>query len=333
MLGFPSKRPRPTAHLLHRISSKFSVFDTLTRLLNALVVPIHQCRGNPIAVKCMIDQHPTLTAKVTPQPSTIALSDIPPWHEGYRLLLEDTWRNNRVVLRGWVPRRGGWMEPVGIERPEYTAIGRETKIDDWACEIQDVEGLGASKSDLTGFDSLDSMVQRNSPEMIDEIAPAKLQTNLAHGEIRIIHQANTSDCFIRHDWDGRVFLSNSGGSHHFAAARLIARLLGQKVPLRGRLYQRGVNAAPVAALTRDYAMFVVTNDLLVMHAFSEAMEGYRAPWFSHKLPGQLGDVRAVLLPRQDERAMRVAQLLQSAGAANFCRLLADLASPPPARAA
>jgi hypothetical protein len=238
-----------------------------------------------------------------------------------------------VVLRGWVPRRGGGMEPVEIERPEYTAIGRETKIDDWACEIQDVKGLGASKSDLREFDSLDAMVQRNSPEMIDEITPAKLQANLAHGEIRIIHQANTSDCFIRHDWDGRVFLSNSGGSHHFAAARLIARLLGQQVPLRGRLYQRGVNAAPVAALTRDYKMFIVTNDTQVIHAFSKAMEGYRAPWFSHKLPEQLGNVHAVLLPRQDKRAMRVAQLLQSAGATSFCSLLTALAYASPARAA
>lgn len=169
--------------------------------------------------------------------------------------------------------------------------------------------------------------------MIDEITPAKLRANLAHREIRIIHQANSSDCFIRHDWDGRVFLSNSGGSHHFAAARLIARSLGQQVPLRGRLYQRGVNAAPVAALTRDYTMFIVTNDRMVMNAFIEAMEGYRAPWFSHKLPEQLGDVRAVLLPKQDKRAMRVAQLLESAGATKFCSLLTALASASSARAA
>ena len=80
-------------------------------------------------------------------------------------------------------------------------------------------------------------------------------------------------------------------------------------------------------------MFIVTNDRMVMNAFIEAMEGYRAPWFSHKLPEQLGDVRAVLLPKQDKRAMRVAQLLESAGATKFCSLLTALASASSARAA
>lgn len=68
---------------------------------------------------------------------------------------------------------------------------------------------------------MDDMVVRNSPEMIDEISPAKLAKNLAWDEIRIISHVD-HDYFATWAWDGRVFLMNSGGSHHFAAAKYIA---------------------------------------------------------------------------------------------------------------
>src|SRR3546814_4338531 len=74
--------------------------------------------------------------------------------------------------------------------------------------------------------------------MIDEISHDRLRRNLAHNEIRILDKNSKADFFVRHTWDGRVFLANSGGSHHFAAARLIAGELGDKVPLNGLLYTR-----------------------------------------------------------------------------------------------
>ncbi|CAM5427238.1 putative protein OS=Stutzerimonas stutzeri OX=316 GN=CXK94_17845 PE=4 SV=1 [Stutzerimonas stutzeri] len=79
---------------------------------------------------------------------------------------------------------------------------------------------------------MDDMVVRNSPEMIDEISPAKLAKNLAWDEIRIISHVD-HDYFATWAWDGRVFLMNSGGSHHFAAAKYIAARLEQPVELTG----------------------------------------------------------------------------------------------------
>ncbi|WP_448132588.1 DUF6685 family protein [Stutzerimonas chloritidismutans] len=59
------------------------------------------------------------------------------------------------------------------------------QIQRWRCDIQQVDGFSASKSELKEFATMDDMVVRNSPEMIDEISPAKLAKNLAWDEIRI----------------------------------------------------------------------------------------------------------------------------------------------------
>lgn len=135
------------------------------------------------------------------------------------------------------------------------------------CDITDVHGFSASKSDLRDFGHTDEMVEANSRAMIDQITPAKLAENIAHREIRIIHNPDTSDHFTRYLWDGRLWLMNDGGSHHMAAAKYIAARLRQPVTLTGKLYTYSLNAVAIASLRREFEMFVINDEPVIANAF------------------------------------------------------------------
>jgi hypothetical protein len=154
----------------------------------------------------------------------------------------------------------GWRGVYGsyssfyLQREEFANFGSCEITEDWECDIQDVTGLSTSKSELKDFDNLDRMAETKSRYMIEPISTDKLRENLAWGEIRILRGAGSSDFFARYLWDGRVFLINSGGSHHFAAARYIASRLGVPVPLRGQLHTYVINELAVSSLQRDFEM-------------------------------------------------------------------------------
>ncbi len=102
-------------------------------------------------------------------------------------------------------------------------------------DIRDIEGLSSSKSKLEKYPTLDDFAVRGTTEFLDDISEENLNKMLDYSEMRIINNPNTSDHFIQHQWDGRIFLVNSGGSHHFAAARYIAKKLKKEVAITGRL--------------------------------------------------------------------------------------------------
>lgn len=222
-----------------------------------------------------------------------------------------------------------------IYRPEFASFGNCEVIRDWECDIQDVEGLSSSKSELDQFQDLDAMVQTNSPEMLTDISPAGLQKNLAHREIRIIHSPIDDDFFAQYEWDNRTFLMNSGGSHHFSAARFIASQINVDVPLTGTLRRYAINPLAVSTLKRDFDMYVISSATEISNDFHEAMTNFKAPYIRCPLPTpheQDGDV--IFLPRDNERARLVSDAMKDAGIINLGDHLTHLCAkqvlfPPP----
>jgi len=216
-------------------------------LVRSVVDSLGEDLGRPAQMLTFLERGATLRVDLSAPGSSIALSSVVAWHEwGERPALH--WPRRRPgTLPGWRYAAGRYAS-CQIHRPELERFGTCEVEADWTCEIQSVEGLAASKSELTHFGSLDAMVLANSREMINEISNDHLAKSLAHDEIRILHCERTSDHFARHSWDGRVFLVNSGGSHHFAAARYLASRLGHRVTLRGTLRTYGVDAQAVGAL-------------------------------------------------------------------------------------
>lgn len=292
----------------------------MTDLFTTIADSFRESFGQPATLLRLLQTNPEIRVELPTQPQNIAAASIVHWHD-LPMQLPMSWpRRNPVELSGW-RANGNYYDSFTVTRQEYTELGSRDEVE-VELDICEVDGLYASKSDLTTFQTLDQLVETNSREMIDELSETKLAKNLAHREIRILH--GKGDYFARYLWDGRTFLMNSGGSHHFAAARYLARRLNQRVPLRGRLHVYSLNSAPVAALCREFEMFVISNKASISNAFHDAMRSFQSTWLWHPMPQPYEHTRAILLPRSEKRSMRVAKALRQAGVLDFGAYLTDL---------
>lgn len=258
--------------------------------------------------------------------SCIASWTVPRWDEFGKWSLADWSHRAHGDLMGWASEPGGGWRSFALKRPEHKQLSQCVVNENWTCDISDVHGFFDSKSDLERFTSMDEMVETNSREMIDQITLAKLEKNLAHSEIRIFRDLQSgSDYFARYRWDNRLWLMNSGGSHHFAAAKYIATRIGHLVPLKGRLYEYSLNASAITSLCRDFEIFAVGDSAAASNAFSNAMQSVDATWLWHPMPKVYEGSRAIYLPRKNKRSMSVARMLREAEFVDLGALLTSLA--------
>jgi hypothetical protein len=268
---------------------------------------IRESMGHPVTLLRLLDEQPDLRVQLIEPEKNVAASSVVQWHNW-----GDTLHRKRGTLLGWRYAADGYRS-FEIHRPEFEHFGRREVDDDWACDIQTIVGISASKSKLEDFTSLDSMVKKNSPEMIDLITEEKMHKNLAHRGIGILHSKYDSDHFARHLWDGRVFLINSDGSHHFAAARYIAAQIGESVSLKGPLHTHIIDQKAVASLRNDFDMFVTSDDAVIINGFMDAMKAFNATYFWQSLPRPYEHGRVILLPKKVVRSAKVASVLRDAG--------------------
>lgn len=282
--------------------------------------------GVPATVAQVIEGKPTLLVQPEFPEDNIDAESVIRWDRfgsafnfGYR-------PNSRTgVMSGWT-NIGGYYQGVNLERPYLMNFGQEEITENWSCDIQDVSGVSASKSKLREFANLDDMVETNSRDMITPVTEGKMRKNLQHDEIRILRD-NSCDYFVQYQWDGRFFLKNSGGSHHFAAARYIAARLDHEVPLTGRLFKRSLNPLSVASLRREFDIYVISDNATAYMAFHDAMHRFLATYFWMPLPhGFCDQARALLLPKDNRRSLKVSKLMRSAGAFDLGAHLRELVS-------
>lgn len=284
----------------------------MNALVRFIVDAVQTQFGVPGAMRRALANCSVFTGPPLEPPRTIDADSVVRWTD----LGDDfhTWpRKERGHLMGW-RWAAGHYDSITIHRAEYAALEVATVVDGWHCDISELDGFTSSKSTLSKFRSTDEMVETNSKEMIDRIDAAKLDENLAHKEIRILHTENPSDHFMRFAWDGRLFLSNSGGSHHLAAAKYIAKRLNVKVDLCARLYTYSLDTQAVRTLCSDFEMVVIDDSPTVWLKIMDELRAFRATWFHHKLPRQAGWHRVILLPRAEPRSVAASSELRRAGA-------------------
>lgn len=286
--------------------------------------------GDPIRVRRLITKTEGLCPPIEEPRRLVANRNVTQWqHWGYGYT---DWRR-RGIIQMW--NHWGSRE---LHRADLEHITSEVVTDGWTCDIQDIVGFGNSKSDLFKFISLDDMAERTSAGLIVPVSDDKLQENLSWDECRIMRGNSKEDSFWRYMWeDGRVYLMNSGGSHHFAAARYVASRLGRRVPVTGDLTTFSINLDAVSSLKADYDMYAMpthyqTND------FMEAMRLTRAPFGRCPAPYGLrsngkviadSDIDIIFLPRDDKLSARVSDVLAGAGVFDFGTFLFDLAKRQP----
>lgn len=274
--------------------------------------------GIPATLAQVLEDKPALLMKPEQRPASIDTREVVRWDRFGQSF------NGRIgTVRGWV-NEGGYYHGFDLKRSELTEFGQEEVIENWQCDIQQVAGLSASKSDLSAFTSLDAMAEARAKHLVTPLTEEALRNNLQHGEIRILQPAS-SDYFEQHQWDGRTFLANAGGSHHFAAARYLAGRLNVEVPLTGRLVRHSINPAALALLRRDFDIFLISDEPCAYCAFHDAMHRFLATYFWMPVPqGFCDQARAVLLPVSQIRSVRVSNLLRKAGAFDLGAYLSGL---------
>lgn len=289
------------------------------KAIEAAVTQFREARGIPVRLRETLDQHPEACCQVSASVPTIGAELVPRWDLWG---LGNTWRSHGNVH---LYSNGTHGRPSFFEIPEITDFTVELEEKHWACDIRDVEGLAASKSDLNRYTSMDEFAEARTPDWIQEISESALKKNLAHHEVRIMRTdpERKSDFFAEFSWDSdRTYLINSGGSHHFAAARYIAGRLGIEVPLSGRRKFYRFNTDAVRSLCEDFDLYLLPLGP-ACDAFHVAMERFKATFCTYPLPRPYEDSLLVFLPLSETRSVAVADLLDDVGIFNMGNHLID----------
>lgn len=209
------------------------------------------------------------------------------------------------VLWGWESRNGEYRQ---CQRSTPLAgLTATTTLMNHRCDIRDVDGLAVSKSRLDVHDSLDDFAESRCTWLLGSITVDAVNRALAHHEVRIMRG---QDAFTQYGWDGRLFLSNAGGSHHFAGARWLAGQLNHRVPLCGPLDVVRLVPEAVDAVCTGFDIFTSPCTRDALHS---AMEASGATYFVRSLPAPHSDIDAVFLPKDVPKSQRAARLFREAG--------------------
>ncbi|HCF4825884.1 TPA: hypothetical protein NIF63_004066 [Pseudomonas aeruginosa] len=117
------------------------------------------CLGHPASLSHMLEQNLDLRLDIPGQPYSVASSEVVRWQDwGKGSYMTGNWRAPGELL--------GW-KTVGTEYCSYhhtidalANVGYTEIVESWECEIQDIQGLCASKSELRDFESLDGGMPR-----------------------------------------------------------------------------------------------------------------------------------------------------------------------------
>ena len=284
----------------------------MNSLVRSLFDGVREDLGYPVRLSKLLKVEPGIRFSLAPLALNIAASSVVRWQDFGKHAPLSWPRRAQGEMMGWQWSSGRYSSFVA-QRSEFEVLAQCHEVPGWRCDIARVDGFSGSKSCLEQFASTDDMVETNSMRMIDRVDDEKLAENLAHKEIRILHDPATSDHLRYCAWDQRVFLMNSGGSHHLAAAKYLAARLDRRVSIEGKLVSYSLNSAAIGALCRDFEIFAVNDDEAEhSNAFHDAMCSLRATWLWLPLPHPYGDGRAVFFPRTHARSVRVADALRQA---------------------
>ena len=293
---------------------------TSTKILRVIL----DCLGLPASFKHMLAESPDLKFSLDGASRTIDITDVACWHQwGKGNHAIGSWRAAGELL-GW-RSEGSEFCSYRLTVEALARLGFTEIVKDWECEIQDVEGIAASKADLAAFSTLDDMAVHCAGYLAGEVCQLNLAASLGWPGVAILHMNQTGDYLAYQQWDRGLFLMYSDGSHHFAAGRYLASRLGVKVPLKANLHIHRISPQAVAALVGDFEIFALSDDPSAFGQFHDEMRSYRAGYLWIDLPRPYTGGRAVFLPRTDHRSMKVASLLREEGHSDLGAHLRDLA--------
>ncbi|MCG9579086.1 hypothetical protein L1D14_23065 [Vibrio tubiashii] len=192
-------------------------------------------------------------------------------------------------------------------------------------DIQDVYGFAASKSLLSNYETTDAMIcQPNRRNMIRTISNEALLDALSWHEIRILHSPDGGGDRLHYfEYLERYFLANTGGSHHFAAAKYIAKKLGESVTIKGKTLSYQINPMAVEELNRNYRGILITTEELPAFEIRKQLQKQRVRYFhlSFNQCGWTSNWHLFLYPNNSRLSGRAYQVMKQYGGIDLTSVL------------
>lgn len=126
-------------------------------------------------------------------------------------------------------------------------------------DVQEINGLSASKSNVRERRSMDEFVQIDCRHL-SEISEQNFRVNFNHQEIEILHLPCTTDHLVMYGWHSMLYLNNKAGSHHFAAMRHIASRLEKKVPIACRMELTYLDELAIKHFNKKYKCYLFNKN-------------------------------------------------------------------------
>lgn len=273
--------------------------------------------GIPAPCSRILNKHQGLIGHIDVSVNkTINARNVPDW---------SVWSNDKNYLNNAIDKSFDFEYEDEFRFPENFKLVNTVDLGEVVIDIRNVHGVEASKSDLNAYSSLDEMAKRTMRSLRCYAPDSEqfLRACLSHAETQCF-RPHGHDYFTRTQWDQNVYLINSSGSHHFAAARYLAKELGVDLPVYGRLYDSTLNTDAVRFIDANFEIYVLNGDASGFSSFVNAIRIYNARFALLDMPNVFGRQHALLLHKTNSRAMRVASLFRKANAFDLVKYFKKL---------
>ncbi|VWD38587.1 DUF6685 family protein [Burkholderia contaminans] len=232
----------------------------------------------------------------------------------------DSWDGAPFEICGLVRTTSG-LRRSRLACPEGRLTQR-SGIDGFEFDISDIEGIGNSKSSDRCFASVKAFGLDFATYDKASVDVAGLSRMLSHREVRILRR-DPGDAVGVRLWDGRLFLYNAGGSHHFAGAHYIASEIKMCVPLRARLEVIELNVPAVRWLLARFTPISIPRD--TANAASRLVAQVLGSSYTLPIPGGLARATELLLvPEVGEASPLVVEQFECSGMPRINRWFEEL---------
>lgn len=232
----------------------------------------------------------------------------------------DSWDGAPFEIDGLVRTTSG-LRRSRLACPDGRLTQR-SHIDGFEFDISDIEGIGNSKSSDRYFGSVKAFGLDFATYDKAGVDVAGLSRMLSHREVRILRR-DPGDAVGVRMWDGRLFLYNAGGSHHFAGAHYIASEIKMCVPLRAPLEVIELNVPAIRWLLERFILIPVPRNLA--NILSRSVAQLLGESYTLNIPGGLArGTELLLVPEAGGPSTLVAELFERAGMPRINRWFEEL---------
>lgn len=180
------------------------------------------------------------------------------------LPVKSIWYNHQLQWHRWILTTNYYrkynQEVKNIDLCHKKYITDETKNEKFICNIIEITGIQSSKDNGNEVENLTDFALRYCKNLISKENPKNMYYNLNWEYYNNIKE------YYKLDWSNDIFWMNSGGSHHFSAARYLSMKLNIPITLYGSLSTFAINPELVSILNKRWDLFIFQKNQLSTHS-------------------------------------------------------------------